>query len=121
VHNEGPKVIPRSKYAHMLIPQEIRTETQAAPIEPICISCQSYYKERGVDEVTAVDTNLKWTISENRSLYLEFVPTCSNYGYAGRFVLKNPDIPLIYAQTLSRLGSIYGVYDRCIIAKLMDC
>jgi hypothetical protein len=54
----------------MLILQEIRTETQAAPIELICISCVSYQKERGVDEVTAVDINPKWTVGKKTPFIL---------------------------------------------------
>ena len=57
IYNKGPKLIPRSKYTYMLIPQEIRIETQVAPIKLICISYKSYQKERGVDEVTAVYIN----------------------------------------------------------------
>ena len=33
---------------------------------------------------------------------------------------KNPEIPSIIAQNLSRLGTLYGAYNKCIIAKLID-
>lgn len=119
----APPIMQRETYKDLLRSVNDLTPQQAQPVESFCIRCRENTLLSDGSKVY-VDKQPLWTLGNSRPLYVERRPscmTCKLHGEpTGRFIPKDQEIPSIYGQSLSILAELYGGYDDCIKASLID-